>query len=715
MADITDSIAGEIDCAETLLRGLDPQQREVAETVAGAVVVLAGAGTGKTRAITHRIGYAVATGVHDPRRSLALTFTSRAAGEMTRRLAQLDVDGVRVRTFHAAALRQLKWAWPQAIGGPMQEVIPSKYGLIGSAAAASRVSSEKAVVRDLAGEIEWAKAMQVVPADYPEWAAKYARRAPAGLEFEQVAAVYLAYEHAKRNAGQIDFEDVLLLTIGVLDERRDLLAQVREQFRHFTVDEYQDVSGVQQRLLDLWLGDRDDICVVGDVAQTIYSFAGADPAYLSDFGRRFPDATTVHLTRCYRCTPQIVDTAEALLRSNHSDVTGRSRLESQQPAGPKPKVTEYSDEPAEAAGVVREISALIDSGVAPGDIAILVRINAATEPFESCLADAGIAYSMRGGRRFFDRPEVRKGVSLLRGSALSSSSTSAADTRSAVRGVLAAAGWTQTPPSDVGATRAQWESLAALVALCDEVCATNSQATLADVVAEIVRRDEAQDAPSVNGVTLASLHAAKGMEWKAVFLVGLVEGIVPMTYASTPEQIAEERRLLYVGATRAKTVLGMSWSLSRTQGGRSRRPSRFLDPLLGKTGDSAAGSSRPATSRRKSRKPAECRACGKSLVTGSERTIGRCNTCPATADDVVLERLREWRREEVASLSAQKGKPVPAYLVVTDATVQALAEGMPTDLDELAAIPGLGPAKLERYGPSLLALLEKPVGRIRSV
>ncbi len=706
VANVADSTVAGSPAPESLLSALDPAQREVAETVAGPVVVLAGAGTGKTRAITHRIAYAVATGVHDPNRSLALTFTTRAAGEMTRRLAVLGVGGIRVRTFHAAALRQLKWAWPQAIGGPMQELITSKAGLIASAAAANRVSSEPAMVRDLAGEIEWAKAMQVLPDDYPEFAAKYSRRAPGGVELDQVAAVYSGYERAKRNAGRIDFEDVLLLTIGVLDERRELLAQVRDSFRHFTVDEYQDVSGVQQRLLDLWLGDRDDVCVVGDVAQTIYSFAGADPAYLTQFSARFPDTTTVYLTRCYRCTPQIVDVAQ---RISFATRDAYSALQSQLPAGPVPKVREYADAPAEAAGVVREIAGLIASGISPGDIAVLVRINAATEPIESCLADAGIAYSIRGGRRFFERPEVRKAVTLLRGSALGSSTTDAADTRSAIRGVLATAGWTATPPSDTGATREAWESLAALVALGDEVCAANPNAMLSDVVAEIVRRDEAQDAPSVDGVTLASLHAAKGMEWQAVFLVGLVDGIMPMSYAATVEQIAEERRLLYVGATRAKKVLALSWARARTPGGRSRRPSRFLGPLLGSGPDDATGSSRPARSRRKDRKPAECRSCGKSLVTGTERTLGRCQTCPANANEVVLERLRQWRSDEVAALSAERGKQLPAYLVVTDATVQALAEGMPSNLDELAEIPGLGPAKLERFGTSLLALLEKPV------
>ena len=700
-----------------LLVGLDPEQRQVAEAIGGPVVVMAGAGTGKTRAITHRIAYAVARGEHDPARTLAVTFTNRAAGEMGRRLAALGVGGVRVRTFHSAALRQLRWAWPQAVGGDMHEVIGSKASLIATAASQNRFAADPSTVRDLATEIEWAKVMQVGPQDYPRVASLHGRRGPAGLSIEQAAEVYDSYERIKRSAGRIDFEDVLLLTVGVLEDRDDLRRQVQASFAHFTVDEYQDVSAVQERLLRVWLGERDDVCVVGDVAQTIYSFAGADPSHLLQFGNRFDGSQVVSLTRCYRCTPQIVAVAENVLGDGVASAqllsttkAKRSPLRSQVDDGPTPAVTQYSDEASEAAAVVGQIRQLIAAGTSPREIAILVRINALTEQFESALADAGIAYSVRGGRRFFDRPEVRKGVSLLRGAARAATTIDQTpDSASAlVRTILSSAGWTARPPTDTGAVREAWESLSALVSLCDEVVATNPAAGLPDIIGEIARREEAQDAPSVDGVTLASLHAAKGMEWDAVFLVGLVDTMMPMSHAQTPGQIEEERRLLYVGVTRARTFLQLSWADSRLPGGRARKPSRFLSSVPGHSGSAGARSKESvSTIKRRARKPAHCRICGKALVTAKERSLVRCRTCPSQVNEELLADLRDWRTEKVSEMVAERGSSIPAYVVATDATLEALAEHQPSSEEELAAIPGLGPAKLAAHGESLLVLLDR--------
>lgn len=701
----------------TLLVGLDPEQRQVAEAIHGPVVVMAGAGTGKTRAITHRIAYAVARGEHDPARTLAVTFTNRAAGEMTRRLAGLGVGGVRVRTFHSAALRQLRWAWPQAIGGEMHDVIASKSSLIATAASQNRLASDPATVRDLATEIEWAKVMQVSPDDYPRMAGLHGRRGPAGLTIEQASEVYDSYERIKRSAGRIDFEDVLLLTVGVLEDRDDLRRQVQASFAHFTVDEYQDVSAVQERLLKVWLGDRDDVCVVGDVAQTIYSFAGADPSHLLQFANRFDDAQVISLVRCYRCTPQIVQVAEDVLSGGvvsaqllSTTKARRVPLRSQVDDGPSPAVVQCADEPSEAAAVVRQIRQLIAAGTPPREIAILVRINALTEQFESALADAGIAYSVRGGRRFFDRPEVRRGVSLLRGAARGATTIGQTPDNPGelVRTILASAGWTAQPPTDTGAVRESWESLAALVSLCDEVIATDPSAGLPEIIGEIARREEAQDAPSVDGVTLASLHAAKGMEWDAVFLVGLVDSMMPMSHAETPAQIEEERRLLYVGVTRARAFLQLSWADSRLPGGRARKPSRFLAAVAGHAG---SVSGRPKESvaavKRRARKPAHCRICGKALVTAKERSLVRCRTCPSQVNEDLLADLRDWRTATVSELTAQRGSSIPAYVVATDATLEALAEQVPSNEEELAAIPGLGPAKLAAHGDALLVLLER--------
>jgi len=706
------------DNPSVLLDGLDPEQRAVAEAISGPVVVMAGAGTGKTRAITHRIAYAVATGRHDPARTLAVTFTNRAAGEMATRLAGLGVPGVRVRTFHSAALRQLRWAWPKAIGGQIHELIGSKSGLISTAAANRRVPTDHATIRDLATEIEWAKVVGLSPQDYPQGASLHGRRSPGGLTVEQAGEVYAAYELAKRQAQRIDFEDVLLLTVAILEENEQLRREVRKSFAHFTVDEFQDVSVIQQRLLDVWLGDRDDVCVVGDVSQTIYSFAGADPSHLLQFAKKYADPTVVSLHRCYRCTPQVVAVAEDVIGSGVASAqllattkAHRVALRSQLGDGPAPAIDQFSDEPAEATAVVAQIQKLMSQGVAAREIAILVRINAVTEQFESALADAGIAYTIRGGRRFFERPEVRRGVSLLRGAARASVAADQRpdDPRTLVRTLLGSVGWTATPPSDTGAVREAWESLSALVSLCDEVVASRDGAGIKEIVAEIARREEAQDAPSVDGVTLASLHAAKGMEWDAVFLVGLVDGVLPMSHATTPSQIEEERRLLYVGVTRARRHLNLSWAVTRLPGGRPRKPSRFLS-TIGRLSESRVnadiGQAVKDSARRK-RKPAACRVCGKSLVTAPERSIGRCRRCPSNVNEDLLIDLTQWRSEQTAKQSAGRPRPVPAYVVATDATLASIAELQPQSLAELADIPGLGPVKLDAYASELLTILER--------
>ncbi|WP_258177643.1 ATP-dependent helicase, partial [Streptomyces solincola] len=579
--------------ADAVLDGLDPEQREVATALHGPVCVLAGAGTGKTRAITHRIAYGVRAGILQPSSVLAVTFTHRAAGEMRGRLRQLGAGGVQARTFHSAALRQLQFFWPKAVGGDMPRLLDRKVQLVGEAAARCRIKLDRSELRDATGEIEWAKVTQTVPADYPAAVLRAQREAP--RDPAEIGQLYAAYEQLKRDRGVIDFEDVLLLTVGILQERQDVAEQVRRQYRHFVVDEYQDVSPLQQRLLELWLGERDSLCVVGDASQTIYSFTGATPDHLLDFRARHPQATVVKLVRDYRSTPQVVGLANGLL----SQARGRAadhRLElvSQRDAGPPPTYTEYGDEPAEAEGTARRVRDLIAAGVPAGEIAVLYRINAQSEIYEQALADAGVPYQLRGAERFFERQEVREAGAALRGAARFGGNDAlldeVADLPSQVRAVLSTTGWTGEPPAGSGAVRDRWESLAALVKLAEDFAAARPGATLADLVAELDERAAAQHAPTVQGVTLASLHAAKGLEWDAVFLVGLTEGMLPITYARTEAQIEEERRLLYVGVTRARCHLSLSWALSRSPGGRpSRRVSRFLGGLRKGGGAGAAG------------------------------------------------------------------------------------------------------------------------------
>ncbi|MDF6064565.1 ATP-dependent DNA helicase UvrD2 [Streptomyces sp. JH010] len=709
------------DSADAVLDGLDPEQREVALALGGPVCVLAGAGTGKTRAITHRIAYGVRAGILQPTTVLAVTFTNRAAGEMRGRLRQLGATGVQARTFHSAALRQLQYFWPKAVGGELPRLVERKVQLVAEAAARCGIRLDRNELRDATSEIEWAKVTQTVPADYPAAVAKTQRDAP--RDPAELSQIYAMYEQLKRDRSVIDFEDVLLLTVGILQDRHDIADHVRRQYQHFVVDEYQDVSPLQQRLLDLWLGDRDDLCVVGDAGQTIYSFTGATPDHLLNFRTRHPDATVVKLVRDYRSTPQVVRLANGLLgQARGKAAEHRLELVSQRDKGPEPVYTEYADEPAEAEGTARRIRDLIAAGVPAGEIAVLYRVNSQSEVYEQALADAGVPYQLRGAERFFDRPEVREAGVALRGAARAGGNDSlldgADDLPSEVRAVLSTKGWTSKPPTGSGAVRDRWESLAALVRLAEDFEQAKPGATLSDLVAELDERAAAQHAPTVQGVTLASLHSAKGLEWDAAFVVGLTEGMMPIAYAKTDEQIEEERRLLYVGVTRARFHLSLSWALSRSPGGRgNRRATRFLNGLRpgsaavgprggagggggidrgSRTGTSGAGAETPARPAR--RGPVRCRVCGRTLTEAGEMKLMRCEDCPSDMDETLYERLREWRADRAKEISQ------PAYCVFTDKTLMAIAEAAPDSEGELVVIAGVGNRKLTRFGADVLAI-----------
>ena len=564
--------------ADALLAGLDPEQREVALATRGAVCVLAGAGTGKTRAITHRIAYAAAIGVVNPAHVLALTFTVRAAGEMRGRLRQLGAGQVRASTFHAAALRQLNYFWPRVVGGRPPKLIDAKAALIREAAAQARVRLDGPGLADAASEIEWAKTTQIRPDSYAPAAAAAGRSPAAGTEV--MAFVYDGYERLRRERHLIDFESVLELTAGIVLEHRGAADQVRDTFRYFVVDEYQDVNPLQKLLLDAWLGDRDELCVVGDPHQVIYSFTGATPDYLTGFTAEFPGATLVRLVRDYRSTPQVVTVANQLMRSGQA-------LVAQRPPGPQPVLTRYGDDVSEAAGAVVQIQGLIAAGVPVGEIAVLVRINADTERFEQALTQANVPYVVRGAERFYDRPVVRQALVLFRGAARGEAASGSGPLPAAVRDVLTGIGFTGGPPAGGSAARERWESLAAIAELADDMHATRPQASLVDFAAELTQRAELGHAPAVRGVTLASMHAAKGLEWDAVLLPGLVEGLMPIVHARTPSAIEEERRLLYVAVTRAREHLYLSWSQARAPAGPrdghgragERQRSRFLDDI----------------------------------------------------------------------------------------------------------------------------------------
>ena len=707
-----------------ILSALDPEQRSAAEAVRGPVCILAGAGTGKTRAITHRIAFAINSGTVSPAHVLAVTFTARAAGELRGRLRGLGAGAVQARTFHSAALRQLQYFWPRTIGGELPAILKSKVPLLAEVAGRLRLGLSSSDLRDVASEIEWMKALQRPPDDYASSVLLAHRIAPRPVT--EITALYAGYEDLKVRKNQFDFEDLLLHATALLETEPAVALQVRDQYRYFVVDEYQDVNPAQQRLLDAWLGDRDDLCVVGDPEQTIYSFAGASPEYLTGFSTRYPKATVVRLVRDYRSTPQVVALANRL---------SGGVLVAQLPPGPVPAVDSYSDEVAEAVAVASKIVGLIADGTPASEIAVLFRINAQSETFEQALAEAGVPYVLRGGERFFERPEVREAVFLLRGAARAEQPDDGT-LADAVRGVLVALGFGPVPPAGSGVARDRWESLAALVRLAEErvadppagnSAAGNSAAgnpaaapetalpvdsttgpnagrgsSLADFVADLEERASLQHAPVVDGVTLASLHAAKGLEWDAVFLVGLVDGTLPIVYAETTAQVDEERRLLYVGITRARRHLALSWAAARSPGGRaSRRPSRFLDDVRAAT---AGGSVQPAATRSPSAAKSgrdrveRCRVCQKLLTGGAARKLGRCTDCPGSVDEELFERLRAWRLERSRELKQ------PAFCVFTDATLTRIAEVRPQSTQELAAIGGVGPAKLTAYAAEVLEL-----------
>ena len=685
--------------AGQVLEGLDDEQRAVAESLEGPVMVLAGAGTGKTRAITHRIAYGALTGAHDPRRTLAVTFTNRAAGELRGRLRELGVAGVQARTFHAAALRQLRYFWPRLSDKAFPEIMPSKANLVARALSAHEISPDTSLVRDVSSDIEWARVNFLDEHTLPT--AEVARTL--SLERSDLARVLASYEQAKSDRGVIDFEDVMIVLIGALTTDHSIAREVRTAYRWLTVDEYQDVNPVQHELLTLWRGDRDDVCVVGDPSQTIYSFTGASPDYLLRFETEHPGATTVRLVRCYRSTPQIVGFANALIHSGASSQNAVT-LQSQNAAGPVPAVTVYDDDVSEARAIATSIQTSITAGVRPRDIAVLYRINAQAVEIEAALADSGVPVTVRGSERFFDRSEVREAVSRLRAAARFTTDlpTSDAALVEDVTDVLSAMGWSTQQPTTTGAVRERWESLAALVELAREMTGT----TLAEFVDHLDERSATQFAPVADGVTLASIHAAKGLEWPIVYLIGCSDGLIPLQHAEGEEQIEEERRLLYVAVTRAARELHVSWARSRQPGGRAnRKASRFLDTITNATAPTdkstvQRGAGRSRSERNRGRKgPAQCRSCGKALVTAGERTIGRCRTCPATFDEAFFEELKAWR------LTQATQREVPAYVVFTDATLIAIAEQLPSDREALSMIPGIGPAKLESYADVLLELV----------
>ncbi|WP_236842347.1 ATP-dependent DNA helicase UvrD2 [Boudabousia tangfeifanii] len=659
---------------DDLLLALDAEQRQVAQSTSGPVCVLAGAGTGKTRAITYRIAYGIATGAFNPNQILAVTFTARAAAEMHQRLVSLGAPRVQARTFHSAALRQLRYFWPHAIGGSMPQILEHKVSLVSSCAKRLGLSSDKVSIRDFAAEIEWSKFSLISPSDYAAEIDKRKRPVPGDLSAEKMAKLISLYEESKHTAGVIDFEDVLLLTIGMIENRPDIAQRIREQYQHFVVDEYQDISQLGQRLLDGWLGGRQNLCVVGDPAQTIYSFAGASSNYLQNFTVKYPNAKKIVLNRDYRSTPQIVSVANTVVAGCGREVV---KLRSQLPSDAAVAFESYADEAEQASQIAAQIKRLQAQGTSLSQIAILLRTNAQSASFEQALEQAKISYQLRGGEQFFQRQEVMRTVRAFVSTALGAEQVSAAEL---MKECASGNGWTQTVPAQGGALRDRWDALQSLVNLAQDRDAEG--VSLRAVAQELQDRIEAKHPPALEAVTIATLHAAKGLEWEAVFLPSLVEGLIPFSLSKTSEQIAEENRLLYVGVTRAKRLLYMSYHRFREGTRGKQKRSRFLQKIWPAELDQPEKKSSASSKTR--RKVAQKAFWDES----DDATIAR------------FEALKAWRTK--VHLEIKK----PAYTIFADDTLRHIAQLDPDSLTALGQARGVGNVKLDMWGEEVLAVLQ---------
>jgi len=635
---------------QAILAGLNPEQREAATATSGPVAILAGAGTGKTRVISHRVAYAAATGAIDARQALVVTFTEKAAAEMRRRLTDLGLPQVQASTFHAAARRQLAHFWPLTRGEPLPEVLDSKLRIIAPLARTLPGGYQFTPAKDLADAIEWAKVRRQTPATYAPQ-----REPPVPVDI--FTGLWRRYEQAKGRAGRIDFEDMLTLAVELYETDADALALMHRRYRWFSVDEYQDTNRLQEDLLRLWLGDRRDLCVVGDPDQTIYSFTGASSDYLLSFADRYADARVVRLSRNYRSTPQVIALANRLIRGRELRATRTD--------GPEPQLRAFADGDAEVAAIVERIRAL---DVPRNEVAILVRTNAQLVGLEAALTAAEIPFTVRGVR-FFARPDVRAAIRALRADAVGRPSRIVAARWRTELGFDEAA-----PPGPGAEARDRHAALATLLAIARQLEAERPDGTVADFLAELSRRDADEANAGGDGVTLSTLHRAKGLEWDAVFLPQLEEGTLPIRQASDGAALAEERRLLYVGITRARRHLFLSWAAARvgSKGTPARaRPSRFIGEL--RPGDVARPAPKPA------------------------RSPATSDLSPA--DEPLLAALIEWRRERA------RADGVPAYVVADNKTLAAIAARRPSDEGGLLGVPGIGPRKLAAYGEEILGIL----------
>lgn len=576
----------------SLLQDLDDAQKAVVETLEGPVVIYAGAGSGKTRALTYRIANGVLNKLFDPTKVLALSFTTRAADEMALRLASLGIRNVATRTFHSAALRQLKYFWPIAIGGTMPIIIENKYKVLDAA-----LKNKKLKIREVISEIEFAKTNRMDPESL------------SNLDF---ADAYQDYINFTDKNNLIDFEDVLMLLVAIFEDRPDLLSEVQQTFEFFSVDEYQDVNPLQQNLLDLWLGANENICVVGDIAQTIYSFAGAKAKYLEEFPHKYPNAAIFRLNRNYRSSFEIVDFANSLLAQMPSSKSSVGSLFPTRAKNEVVKIKSLSNDFEEAKMITQEIRQLLENGVEPKNIAVLSRVNAQLELLASQLESENIEFYMQTNERYSLKSRLEPKI------------------------------------------------------------------------------------------TLASIHATKGLEWDHVFVLGVSDGYLPFIQAETQDEINEELRLLYVATTRAKENLYLSWAKSRDSDSGERIISRFLNQK-NKLNVATDETVYTKISRKNeiTKDLMRCKNCEKPLVSGSEVILQRCKNCPSKLPSEYLLAAKKWRAEQAII------ENLPEFLIFSDASLEAFVEAIfeVKSESEFLKIVGVDEVKFGKYFDELSTVL----------
>jgi DNA helicase-2/ATP-dependent DNA helicase PcrA len=565
-------VSVDVNAAKRVLEGLDDRQRAAVTAPAGPLCIVAGAGTGKTRTITHRVAYQVHTGAFAARQTLAITHSRKAASELRTRFTDLGVGQVQANTFHAAALRQLGHFWAfTGVGTPRPNLLTDRRTAVRQAIAnlsglhPSAVASD--VVMTVDGEITWAHAQLTSPSDYAT-RAQAAYRAP-DVDVETVAAAYGAYESLKRERAVIDFDDILVYTSQLITRFPEVAESVRGVYTNFVVDEYQDTDPSQQALLDAWLGGRGTVTAVGDPAQTIFSFKGADPTLLLGFGDRYPGATKVELVTNYRSSPQVLDAANRL----SSGLPGAVTLTTSNESGPLPAVRAYDDEDDEVRGIADLVVDAIGNGTSPREIAVLHRFNSQAPAIRAALASAGVAVSVRGDDEYFSKKEV---ASAMRSIHTAAEADPDDDGVSVVAEVLDAQGFLENePPEGIGARRERWENQAALLDQARSLH-TAGHVSVRDLLTELDKRAQLEHVPSAaSGVTVTTIHKAKGLEWDVVIVARTTDGSLPSALAKTVGEQQEERRLAYVAATRARKSLYMTWPRKWGKHNSSSTPSPF--------------------------------------------------------------------------------------------------------------------------------------------